>query len=266
MNERDREIFFRTALLEWHDHSEKRFLPWKTDHDAYSIWLSEIILQPTRVEQGTPYYLKFKENFPTVYDLANASEDHVLKLWEGLGYYSRARNLHTTAKMVRDNFEGNFPSNYVDVLSLKGVGEYTAAAIVSFAYEMQYPVVDGNVYRVLSRFFGIKTAIDNPKAKKEFTTLATTLIQDVKQPSVYNQAIMDFGATICKPLSPLCIGCPLLDTCVAHQKGLVNSLPVKNKKPEKKKLENKKLENKSDGNKNTKNRKCKLEGVGTDPA
>jgi A/G-specific adenine glycosylase len=221
--------YFVTKLLQW-QKGVNRPMPWKGEKNPYLIWLSEIILQQTRVEQGLPFFLRFKEKYPTITHLANAPEDEVMRLWQGLGYYSRARNLHTTAKMVRDNFEGNFPSNYADVLSLKGVGEYTAAAIVSFAYEMPYPVVDGNVYRVLSRFFGIKTAIDNPKAKKEFTALAATLIQQAKQPSVYNQAIMDFGALQCKPATPDCKICVLKDNCFAFNNKVVDTLPAKEKK------------------------------------
>jgi A/G-specific adenine glycosylase len=221
--------YFVTNLLQW-QIGVSRPMPWKGEKNPYLIWLSEIILQQTRVEQGLPYFLRFKEKYPTIIHLANAPEDEVMRLWQGLGYYSRARNLHATAKTVRDKFNGIFPTNYNEVLSLKGVGDYTAAAIVSFAYEMPYPVVYGNVYRVLSRFFGIKTAIDNPKAKKEFTALANTLIQEVKTPSVFNQAIMDFGALQCKPALPLCSICPLKNNCYALNNNVVETLPLKEKK------------------------------------
>ncbi len=221
--------YFVKNLLLW-QKGINRPMPWKGEKNPYLIWLSEIILQQTRVEQGLPYFLRFKEKYPTITHLANAPEDEVMRLWQGLGYYSRARNLHATAMTVRDKFNGIFPVDYTEVLSLKGVGEYTAAAIVSFAYEMPYPVVDGNVYRVLSRFFGIKTAIDNPKAKKEFTALAHNLIREVKKPSVYNQAIMDFGALQCKPASPDCKNCVLKDNCYAFNNDLVEMLPAKEKK------------------------------------
>lgn len=222
-------IFFVEQLLQWQKTIE-RPMPWKGEKNPYLIWLSEIILQQTRVEQGMPYFLRFKEKYPTITDLANAPEDEVMRLWQGLGYYSRARNLHTTAKMVRDIHGGIFPSEHNEVLALKGVGEYTAAAIVSFAYEMRYPVVDGNVYRVLSRFFGIETAIDSPKAKKEFTTLAQALIQYAEKPSIYNQAIMDFGALQCKPASPDCNSCMLKNKCFAFKNKLTDTLPKKEKK------------------------------------
>ena len=229
MNERDREIFFRNELLNWYDRSEKRFLPWKLDHDAYSIWLSEIILQQTRVEQGTPYYLKFKDNFPAISDLANASEDHVLKLWEGLGYYSRAKNLHQTAKFIHEKLGGQFPDCFEDLRKLKGIGDYTAAAIASFAYNKAHAVLDGNVFRVLSRFFNIETAIDSTTGKKEFNHLANNLI-DRERASDYNQAIMDFGATVCKPASPDCKNCPLNHHCLALELNKINNLPIKSKK------------------------------------
>lgn len=228
-NKQDLSSYFVTKLLQW-QKGVNRPMPWKGEKNPYLIWLSEIILQQTRVEQGLPYFLRFKEKYPTITHLANAPEDEVMRLWQGLGYYSRARNLHATAMVVRNNFDGNFPVNYAEVLSLKGVGEYTAAAIVSFAYEMPYPVVDGNVYRVLSRFFGIKTAIDNSKAKKEFTALANNLIQEVKQPSAYNQAIMDFGALQCKPATPDCNNCVLKDNCYAFNNNAVDTLPAKEKK------------------------------------
>lgn len=221
--------FFVKQLLQW-QKTIVRPMPWKGEKNPYLIWLSEIILQQTRVEQGLPYFLRFKEKYPAITDLANAPEDEVMRLWQGLGYYSRARNLHTTAKMVRDIYGGIFPSEYNEVLALKGVGEYTAAAIVSFAYELPYPVVDGNVYRVLSRFFGIETPIDSPKAKKEFTILAQALIQYAEKPSVYNQTIMDFGALQCKTASPDCNSCVLKNKCFAFKNKLVEALPKKEKK------------------------------------
>jgi A/G-specific adenine glycosylase len=222
--------FFTKQLLKW-AHTVNRPMPWKGEKDAYLIWLSEIIMQQTRVEQGLPYYLKFKQKYPTVILLANAKEDEVMKLWQGLGYYSRARNLHTAAKTVKEKFKGKFPENYDEILSLKGVGDYTAAAIASFAYEMPYAVVDGNVYRVLSRYFGIKTPVDSSRAKKEFTVLANELLKFAEKPSIFNQAIMDFGALKCKPALPDCTKCPLKKNCFAFLNGKVNVFPVKEKKP-----------------------------------
>jgi A/G-specific adenine glycosylase len=221
--------FFTKQLLKWFG-TINRPMPWKGEKDPYLICLSEIILQQTRVEQGLPYFLKFKKKYPTVIKLANAPEDEVMKLWQGLGYYSRARNLHAAAKTIRDDFKGKFPTNYDDILSLKGVGEYTAAAIASFAYELPYPVVDGNVFRVLSRYFGINTPIDSPKAKKEFTALAEELLLLSDKTSRFNQAIMDFGALQCKPASPDCAQCPLVKKCFAFNNSKVNALPVKKKK------------------------------------
>jgi A/G-specific adenine glycosylase len=221
--------FFVKQLLQW-QKTVNRPMPWKGEKNPYLIWLSEIILQQTRVEQGLPYFLRFKEKYPTIIDLANAPEDEVMRLWQGLGYYSRARNLHASAKIVCDNYNGVFPIQHKDILQLKGVGDYTAAAIASFAYEQPYPVVDGNVYRVLSRFFGISTPIDLPKAKKEFAALATQLINEAPTPSIYNQAIMDFGAMVCKPALPICNACPLSKNCVAFNNNLVETLPVKEKK------------------------------------
>ncbi|MCL4135437.1 UNVERIFIED_CONTAM: hypothetical protein GTU68_011688 [Idotea baltica] len=204
-------------------------MPWKGEKDPYKIWLSEIILQQTRVAQGLAYYRKFTSNFPTVHELANASEEKVMKLWEGLGYYSRARNLHAAAKMIVDNFEGQFPNNYIDILSLKGVGPYTAAAIASFAFELPHAVVDGNVYRVLSRFFGIDKPIDNGLGKKHFAKLAQDLL-DKNEPAAFNQAIMDFGATLCTPKNPQCDTCPLQKNCVAFAASNVDLFPIKSKK------------------------------------
>lgn len=189
------------------------------------IWLSEIILQQTRVVQGLAYYNRFSERFPTPRALAEAPEDEVLKYWQGLGYYSRARNLHAAAKSM----QGEFPRTYEGVRALKGVGDYTAAAVCSIAYDMPYAVVDGNVYRVLARVFGIDTPIDSPAGKKQFTELAQKLL-DKKRPGDYNQAIMDFGATVCTPAAPQCLVCPLAAVCRALADGRVEQLPVKAQK------------------------------------
>lgn len=224
----DKHLFFRKTLLEWYQPSD-RPLPWKAIRNPYYIWLSEIILQQTRVEQGLPYYLKFVQKYPTVTDLANAPQDDVFKLWEGLGYYSRARNLHAAAKTIATDFKGEFPSNYADIRALKGVGEYTAAAIASFAYQLPYAVVDGNVYRVLSRFFGIDTAIDSTAGKKEFRQLADVLL-DVEDPARYNQAIMDFGATHCMPKNPKCSTCLHQAQCSAFNDNRIQELPFKAKR------------------------------------
>ncbi|MEE4001156.1 A/G-specific adenine glycosylase [Tenacibaculum sp. FZY0031] len=215
-------------LIYWYSKN-KRSLPWRKTKDPYRVWLSEIMLQQTRVAQGLPYFLKFTEAFPTVFALAKANESEVLKLWQGLGYYSRARNLHFTAKFVANELKGEFPKTYKELLTLKGVGDYTASAIASICYDEPVAVVDGNVYRVLSRYFGIATPINSTKGVKEFKELAQTLI-DVSQPGVYNQAIMDFGALHCKPQNPLCSECPLANSCVAFAKNRVKELPVKEKK------------------------------------
>ncbi len=219
---------FRDALSAWHE-ANPRPLPWKNTQNPYFIWLSEIILQQTRVDQGTKYYIKFTETFPTIEDLANAPDDQVMKLWEGLGYYSRARNLHLTAKYVAEQYAGNFPTEYEDIRALKGIGDYTAAAIASFAYNLPHAVLDGNVYRVLSRIFGIETPIDLPAAKKEFTALANELL-DKDRPAAHNQAMMDFGATWCTPKSPECLRCPIQQYCVAFLTQKVSILPIKAKK------------------------------------
>ncbi len=219
---------FSKTLIYWYLQN-KRELPWRTTKNPYFIWLSEIMLQQTRVAQGLVYYLKFTETFPTVFDLANADESMVLKLWQGLGYYSRARNLHFSAKYIAENLGGKFPSTYNDLLQLKGVGDYTASAIASICFDEATAVVDGNVYRVLARYFGIKTPINASKGIKEFKKLAQTLI-DTSQPGVFNQAIMDFGALHCKPQNPLCETCPLVDSCIALEKKIIKELPVKEKK------------------------------------
>lgn len=219
---------FSKLLTTWYLQN-KRDLPWRKTTNPYHIWLSEIMLQQTRVAQGLPYFLSFTKAFPTVFDLANANEEEVLKLWQGLGYYSRARNLHNTAKYVANELNGEFPDTYKDLLLLKGVGEYTAAAVASFSFNEVVPVVDGNVYRVLSRYFGIETDISSPKAKKEFTSLASELI-DKKQPAVFNQAIMEFGALQCVPKNPNCETCPFNSSCWALANKKVDLLPIKSKK------------------------------------
>jgi A/G-specific adenine glycosylase len=220
--------FFRRHLLEWYRNSH-RPLPWKGEKNPYIIWLSEIILQQTRVEQGMPYFHRFVERYPRVQDLAAAPEDEVMKLWEGLGYYSRARNMHTAAKYIVHELEGQFPNTYEGILQLKGVGPYTAAAIASFAFDHPKAVVDGNVFRVLARFWGIEQPIDSGAGKKRFSELAQQLL-DEENPARYNQAIMDFGATHCTPQKPLCADCPFLEKCQAFQQGRMHELPVKAKK------------------------------------
>lgn len=219
---------FSRILTNWYS-IHKREMPWRKTKNPYHIWLSEIILQQTQIKQGLPYYEAFVAKFPTVFDLAEANEKEVLKLWQGLGYYSRARNLHTTAKYVANTLNGVFPNNYKDLLKLKGVGDYTASAIASICFNEPTAVVDGNVYRVLARYFGIDTPINTTKGIKEFKVLATKLI-DKKNPADYNQAIMEFGAIQCKPKSPNCNACPLNSSCVALQKNKVDELPVKLKK------------------------------------
>tara|TARA_R110001606_G_scaffold57161_1_gene138186 strand:+ start:66 stop:1115 length:1050 start_codon:yes stop_codon:yes gene_type:complete len=219
---------FSGIILDWY-HQNKRSLPWRKSLDPYKIWLSEIILQQTRVAQGAPYYLRFVEQFPTVHHMANASEEEVLKLWQGLGYYSRARNLHATAKIVVDQYNGEFPDTYNELLKLKGVGDYTASAISSICFNEPQAVVDGNVYRVLSRYFGIDIPINSAEGIKYFKSLAEK-VMDVNDIRDYNQGIMEFGAIQCSPKKPLCLHCPLNESCVALQKGIVGQLPVKLKK------------------------------------
>ena len=219
---------FSNSLLHWYLQN-KRDLPWRNTTNPYPIWLSEIMLQQTRVAQGLPYFLSFMDNFPTVFHLAKASEEQVLKLWQGLGYYSRARNMHKTAQFIAFNLDGNFPNNYSDLLKLKGVGEYTAAAIASFAFNEVVPVVDGNVYRVLARYFNVETDIASATAKKEFTALANELIPK-NNPAMFNQAIMEFGALQCVPKNPNCTICIFNTSCAALQQNKVGELPVKLKK------------------------------------
>jgi A/G-specific adenine glycosylase len=219
---------FTNSLQQWYLQN-KRDLPWRKTVDPYTIWLSEIMLQQTRVAQGTPYFLSFIRAFPSVFDLAKANEEQVLKLWQGLGYYSRARNLHKTAQYVAHELSGIFPDNYNDLLKLKGIGEYTAAAIASFSYNEPVPVVDGNVFRVLSRYFNIETDIAAASAKKEFAALAFELMPK-DDPALFNQAIMEFGALQCVPKSPNCGICIFNSSCAALQKKKVDLLPVKSKK------------------------------------
>jgi A/G-specific adenine glycosylase len=224
---------FTKKLLKWNRDTNTRSMPWKAEKDPYKIWLSEIILQQTRVEQGLSYYEKFVKAFPTIQQLAKAPQEKVFKLWEGLGYYTRCKNLLATAAYISREKNGKFPDDYETILSLKGVGPYTAAAIASFAFNLPYAVVDGNVFRVLSRYFGIATPIDQPAGKNLYTLLANELL-DRDQPGVYNQAIMDFGAVVCKPQQPFCGKCPQKNECRALSLKAVKDLPVKEKKPVKK--------------------------------
>lgn len=219
---------FSKEIIHWY-FQNKRDLPWRKTKDPYRIWLSEIMLQQTRVAQGLPYYEKFTEAFPTVYDLAKAEESQVLKLWQGLGYYSRARNLHYTAKDIVDNYNGQFPCSYKELLKLKGVGDYTASAIASICFDEVAPVVDGNVYRVLSRYFDVDTPINSTEGVKKFKELAFEVV-DHDDPANFNQAIMEFGAVQCKPQSPYCIICPLNESCEGLKNQRVGMLPVKLKK------------------------------------
>ena len=219
---------FTNILINWY-LANKRDLPWRETNDPYAIWLSEIILQQTRVAQGMPYFYSFLDAFPTVFDLANAQEEQVLKLWQGLGYYSRARNLHKTAQYIATENKGIFPPDYAGLLQLKGVGEYTAAAIASFCYNEAVPVVDGNVFRVLSRYFDVETDISSSGAKKEFRELAAA-IMPADNAALFNQAIMEFGALQCVPKSPNCTICVMNESCIALQKKKVALLPVKTKK------------------------------------
>lgn len=220
-------IDFSRNLIVWYKQN-KRDLPWRETIDPYKIWLSEIILQQTRVDQGLSYYLKFIEHYPTVKDLANAKEEEVLKLWQGLGYYSRARNLHFTAKEITETHHSKFPKELDKILKLKGIGDYTAAAILSFSYNQPYPVIDGNVYRVLSRIFGVEEFIDSSKGRSVFKALAEELL-DKKNPAIYNQAIMEFGAIQCKPKLPLCSDCCFQSNCFAFNNNEIANLPKKEK-------------------------------------
>ncbi|MCL1932875.1 MAG: A/G-specific adenine glycosylase [Candidatus Azobacteroides sp.] len=220
--------FITGKLIEWYK-IHRRILPWRGTNDPYLIWISEIILQQTRVIQGLDYYNRFIGRFPDVRSLAAADEQEVLKYWQGLGYYSRARNLHATARSIETNFGGVFPEDYETILSLKGIGEYTAAAIASIAFNAPYPVVDGNVFRFLSRLFAVEEPIDTAKGKNKFTELAGR-IMDPSQPGLFNQAIMEFGALQCVPVSPDCSVCPFEAQCSAYSFGRVNDFPIKRNK------------------------------------
>jgi A/G-specific adenine glycosylase len=220
---------FAPTLEHWYER-HKRDLPWRHTRDPYRIWLSEVILQQTRVAQGKPYYERFVENYPTVADMARADERELLRLWQGLGYYSRARNLHQTARYVTEQLAEKFPDTYHELLKMKGIGAYTAAAVASFAFGERVPVVDGNVYRVLARVFGIEEDITTTGAKKTFAALATRLIQAADDPATYNQSIMEFGAIQCTPVAPDCLLCPLQQQCAAYLTGRQHLLPVKAKK------------------------------------
>ncbi len=221
--------YFTKELIRWHGNVNQRSLPWKAEKDPYKIWLSEVILQQTRAEQGLPYYLKFTEKYPTVHELAEAVDEEVFRLWQGLGYYNRCKNLLTTARYISRDLKGEFPRDYEGLLKLKGIGPYTAAAIASFAYNLPQAVVDGNVYRVLGRYFGIEVAYDSKEGKMLFQSLADKLL-DRNNSSGYNQAIMDLGATVCTPQLPKCVDCPLQKNCVAYDQDMVKLLPVKSKK------------------------------------
>lgn len=216
---------FRPAIMAW-GKKNIRPMPWKGIKDPYKVWLSEIMLQQTRVEQGKPYYERFIHAYPHIEDLARAEERDVFRLWQGLGYYNRCKNMLAAARKIMDSHGGAFPSEYADILALPGVGTYSAAAIASFAFNLPYAVVDGNVYRVLARYFGIRKTINNLEGKKFFAALAERLL-DKKDPALYNQAIMDFGATLCTPKQPDCGGCPLKACCYASQHGMISELPVK---------------------------------------
>ena len=220
---------FSTLLLKWNREKNDRQMPWKGENDPYKIWLSEIILQQTRVEQGMKYYTNFIKKFPDINKLARTSDEKIFKMWEGLGYYSRCRNLIATARHISNKCNGKFPDTYEEIKTLKGVGPYTAAAISSFAFNLPYAVVDGNVFRVLARVFGINRPVDTTEGKKYFASLADELL-DKKQPGSYNQAIMDFGAVVCKPVSPVCSDCVFKKSCFAFLNKKVNELPLKKKR------------------------------------
>ncbi len=220
-------MLFAQKLIAWFLEN-RRDLPWRNTQDPYKIWISEIILQQTRVVQGYEYYTRFMEAFPTVESLANADEEKVLKLWQGLGYYSRARNLHAAAHAIMENYSGKFPESYHEILKLKGIGRYTAAAVASFAFKEPKPVVDGNVYRFISRLYGIYTPINSTKAYSEFETLLNSLI-DKENPDLFNQAVMEFGALHCKPQNPLCQECIFKNDCIAFAEEKQKVLPIKEK-------------------------------------
>ncbi|MEO7529419.1 MAG: A/G-specific adenine glycosylase [Chitinophagaceae bacterium] len=229
MNQAELKSKFASLLLKWNKEKNDRQMPWKGEKDPYKIWLSEIILQQTRVGQGLSYYNAFIKAFPDVHKLAKAPNAKVFKLWEGLGYYTRCRNLLATARYISKERKGDFPDSYETIKELKGIGPYTAAAISSFAFNLPHAVVDGNVFRVLARVFGIATPTDTTEGKKKFTALAEELL-DKTQPGLYNQAIMDLGAVVCKPAVPLCSNCVFKKHCVAYNNNMIASLPVKEKK------------------------------------
>lgn len=215
-------------LIEWY-LKNKRDLPWRHTTDPYKIWLSEVILQQTRVEQGLPYYLRFVENFPTVTDLADAEDDAVMKLWQGLGYYSRARNLLTAARTIKTQYQGEFPSSYEEILALKGIGSYTASAIGSFAFNLKTPVLDGNVFRFITRLYGIDSPIDLTITRESVMEILHDWMQFTSKPAILNQALMEFGAIQCKPQNPNCAECPFIQNCYAYREGRIAELPVKGK-------------------------------------
>jgi A/G-specific adenine glycosylase len=219
---------FSNRIIDWYQKNQRE-LPWRETTDPYKIWLSEIILQQTRVNQGLPYYNKFIHHYPTVYDLAKAPQDEVMRLWQGLGYYSRARNLHECAKSIVMDYNGAFPNSYNELLKLKGIGKYTGAAIASFAFKQAVPVVDGNVFRVLARYFDISDDIAQPKTFTKFFDIAKELIPKEK-PASFNQALMEMGAIVCKPNKPSCQICPLAQECLARKHSKQSILPVKQKK------------------------------------
>lgn len=219
---------FSNTLITWYNH-HKRDLPWRHDTSPYSVWISEIILQQTRVNQGISYYNHFLEHYPTIQDLASANEEEILRSWQGLGYYSRARNLHFAAKQIVETYDGTFPNSYLELKKLKGVGEYTAAAIASFCFKEITPVIDGNVFRVLARIFGIHDDISTPRSRKVFLEKATELISH-KHPDTFNQAIMEFGALHCTPKKPQCNTCPFSHQCHAFNNQTIEHLPIKIKK------------------------------------
>lgn len=220
--------YLHNQLIQWYEQNH-RVLPWRETNDPYKIWVSEIILQQTRVDQGLPYYLGFIERFPDVESLATAEEDEVLLYWQGLGYYSRARNLHAAAQQIMSNFGGKFPQKYEEIRSLKGVGEYTAGAIASFAYNMAFPAMDGNVYRVISRLMDCEIAFDSTEGKKVFRKYADELICK-DSPRAYNQAIMEFGALYCVPQNPICEECCIKNICKSFAHNTVNLLPIRKTK------------------------------------
>ena len=224
---------FTQLLLNWNEYENHRPMPWKGEKDPYKIWLSEVILQQTRVEQGWAYYEKFLKNFPSIFQLAAAKDEKVFKLWEGLGYYNRCKNLLFTARYIVKEFKGKFPISYEGLLLLKGVGPYTASAIASFAYNLPHAVVDGNVFRVFSRFYGIATAIDTKEGVEIFNKIAAENLSTT-QAGIYNQALMDFGATVCKPTAAQCPSCVMRKKCMAFTQNQVNLLPVKLKTIQKK--------------------------------